>query len=149
MPPFALVGAGQAKGLLHITRHSYRAFLRATRIVRIDHILLARDRIPNYRELYPGPVLPASVINLENGRIWGSNGAILTERGELLEEFSIEMGRSHDHPIDYQLSLPKPERTNLLTTVLSVSKGGNYFHWMTDVLPRLHLLQKASADLGA
>jgi hypothetical protein len=133
--------------VFYAARHGYRALLRATGIVRVKHVLLARECIANYREIYPGPVFPASVINLENGRIWGRHGAVLTGRSELLEEFSIEMGRSYDHPIDYQWSLPVPEQTNLLTTVLSASMGSNYFHWMTDVLPRIHLLQKAGVDL--
>jgi hypothetical protein len=133
---------------LRRARFAYRSLLRGLGIVRVERITFAEDRVPGYREIYPGDVFPASVIELENGRIWGRCGSILTPDGALLDEFSIEMGRAYDHSIEYQWKLPPIERTAKLTTVLSASMGTNYFHWMTDVLPRIHLLQRAGVDLG-
>ena len=88
------------------------------------------------------------MIEVKGGRVWGPSGAILTANGELLDEFSIEMGRTHDHPLEYKWKLPPIESTEKLTTVLSASQGGNYFHWMTDVLPRIHLLQCAGVNFA-
>jgi capsular polysaccharide biosynthesis protein len=134
-----------ASGTMHLLYRALRFFRRVRTLFRrpIPHIHF----VDFGQRIYPGDVFPATVIRLENGRIWGKSGAMLTESGQLLDEFSIEIGRPHDHSIEYQWRIPPAVRTSKLTTVLAASKGGNYFHWMTDVLPRIHLLQQAGVRL--
>jgi capsular polysaccharide biosynthesis protein len=85
------------------------------------------------------------VATILGGRIYGKHGAVITPDDCLLADVSIEFGVSPDlaehHPILKQIKLPKLQHHQKNAAVLSAAGGDNYFHWMFDVLPRLHLLE--------
>ncbi len=53
------------------------------------------------------------------------------------------------HPIFSQPTLPSPQRLEQPLIALPGLLTANYFHWMTELLPSLHLLQQAGIDLTA
>ena len=90
---------------------------------------------------------PNFILSVINGRTVGSDGTIVTPDDRLLADVSIEIGvipeNIEHHSIFRKIKLPKVTRTNETIAVLAAIGGcDNYFHWMFDILPRIHLLQK-------
>lgn len=87
----------------------------------------------------------AFIAMIPNGRVCGSKGAIIAPDDKLLADVSIDFGLTPDHAEQHyilkKIKLPKLVNTNETIAVLSAAGGTNYFHWMFDVLPRIHLLQ--------
>lgn len=84
------------------------------------------------------------VVVIPNGRVWGVNGAIISSDNRLIWEASFEgVDVSQDnHSIFREKSLTEPltiRKAADLTHVFS----GNYYHWMYEVLPRIHLIQQS------
>ena len=48
-------------------------------------------------------------------------------------------------PCSDRKKLPKPERLPGASAVLATSESAGFFHWMTDALPRLEILQRAGS----
>lgn len=121
---------------------------------------------PVYKELYPGftdlypeardlngdirfneaqvtsPNCFAAVI--PSGRIWGVNGSVITPDNVLLEDVSMEFSIGSNFGIHPAISrwAPYPlSYTPETIASLGFSDSQNYFHWLYDVLGRLHLLQ--------
>ena len=87
----------------------------------------------------------AFVVKLDNGRVWGdaATSAIMTAQNELLTDISTgcaELVLSSN-------KLPPVHKIDGTVAFLSVRWGASYFHWMYDVLPRIHLIQKSGVDL--
>jgi Capsular polysaccharide biosynthesis protein len=87
----------------------------------------------------------AFVVKLDNGRVWGdaATSAIMTAQNELLTDISTgcaELVLSSN-------KLPPVHKIDGTVAFLSVRWGASYFHWMYDVLPRIHLIQKSGMDL--
>ncbi len=93
---------------------------------------------------------PTFVATMPQGRVWGIHGTVITPTNALLADVSLEHGPPPDqHPIFQQAKLPAPHRLRGRAVTLSVAGGHTYFHWMTDLLPRLDLLEQAGIDLGS
>jgi len=93
-------------------------------------------------------VTPSSfILTVRNARVVGSDGVVITPDDKLLADVSIEGGvipdNAEQHSIFRKLKLPKVTRTSETVAVLAAMGGSNYFHWMFDILPRIHLLQKS------
>ncbi|AYA36883.1 glycosyltransferase family 61 protein [Hymenobacter oligotrophus] len=106
---------------------------------------------PNATEQLPA----AFVLTLRNGRVYADNPnsvAIISADNRLVGDVSFQYGNSWN--------LAQPEHNNIFRqqwfvaptriegTVFSLLSGGgaasgNYYHWLVDSLPRLHLLQEA------
>jgi capsular polysaccharide biosynthesis protein len=90
------------------------------------------------------------VARILGGRICGKHGTVIAPDDCLLADVSIEFGVSPDlaehHPILKQIKLPTLQHHPKNAVVLSAAGGGNYFHWMFDVLPRLHLFEESSFE---
>lgn len=104
-----------------------------------------------YKREYEKISPAAFVATVPGGRVFGEYGAIITSGDKLLEDVSRVHGNKsvETHPVFSQVKLPK-----LLTlagdgAVLSVAGGHGFFHWMFDLLPRLHLLRQADVDLDS
>jgi tetratricopeptide (TPR) repeat protein/capsular polysaccharide biosynthesis protein len=87
----------------------------------------------------------AFVVKLDNGRVWGdaATSAIMTAQNELLTDISTgcaELVLSSN-------KLPPVHKIDGTIAFLSVRWGASYFHWMYDVLPGFHLIQKSGVDL--
>lgn len=90
----------------------------------------------------------AFVALLPKGRVYGENGTIISPDDRLIADLSIEFGvvqdNAEDHSIFKMIKLAKLTRLDSKVAVLAAAGGYSYFHWMFDVLPRIHLLQKSN-----
>ncbi len=90
----------------------------------------------------------AFVALLPRGRVYGENGTIISPDDRLIADLSIEFGvvqnNAEDHSIFQMIKLAQLLRLDARVAVLAAAGGYSYFHWMFDVLPRIHLLQKSN-----
>ncbi|OLS34740.1 DUF563 domain-containing protein [Bacillus sp. MRMR6] len=78
------------------------------------------------------------------GRVYGTNGSIIASDNKLLWDVSFEY---HTFPQSHSIFNPDklPPITYIPETLAAITfqVSFNYFHWMFDVLPRIHLLRKS------
>ena len=84
----------------------------------------------------------ASVLQLSDGRCWGTNGTILSADRILLSDVSREFGQK-EHRMFRRRFIPQPSHYDSNIAVAATAGASLYYHWMFDVLPRLWLLEKA------
>jgi len=102
------------------------------------HPLLATNPI-SYRSTW--------VAKLQGLRVFGPTVSVVDEGGELLADVSVEWGRkAEENWVFRRLLLPKPQPVTGRTLVLASTGGDTYFHWITDVLPRLGLARRGGYD---
>jgi capsular polysaccharide biosynthesis protein len=90
---------------------------------------------------------PVFVIAAEGWRVWGNQGAVITNEGKLFKNVSREFEKPH-HSIFKQLRLIPYRELPGTTAVITCSGCGMYYHWMFDALPRFGLLNDAGFDTG-
>lgn len=79
-----------------------------------------------------------------NGRVWGKNGAIIAPNDQLIWDVSLEWVQDRrKHSIFQQDQLPAISQH--LDVAVDVTHVGsrNYYHWMFEVLPRVHLWRQS------
>ena len=80
-------------------------------------------------------------------KVFGPTISVVDESGKLLAGVSVEWGRrAEDNWTFRRLSLPKAKAVRGQTLILASTGGDTYFHWMTDVLPRVGLARRAGYD---
>jgi capsular polysaccharide biosynthesis protein len=79
------------------------------------------------------------VIEANNWRVWGNQGAVITDKGYLLKDVSREFEKP-EHSIFKQLKLVAPEYLSGTTGIVTASGADMYYHWMFDILPRINML---------
>lgn len=80
-------------------------------------------------------------------KVFGPTVSVVDESGKLLADVSVEWGKKAEDNWSFRrLSLPKPQAVTGRTLVLASTGGDTYFHWMTDVLPRVGLARRAGYD---
>ena len=97
---------------------------------------------------YPIKLEGGTVGVIPDGRVWGLNGAIITPDNHLIWDASLEFVHPRsNHSIFSQKTLPplthQYERVADLTHVV----GRNYYHWMYEVIPRVHLLRESGLSV--
>ena len=87
------------------------------------------------------------VATVRNGRVLAPYGAIITEDDTLLFDLSpyYGVGRPSQHPVYLRRRLPDVSDVHGSVGVLTTRGSENYYHFLTDVLPRLELLRRAGA----
>ncbi|WP_276354296.1 glycosyltransferase family 61 protein [Cohnella caldifontis] len=94
---------------------------------------------------------PAFAAVIPNGRVWGWDGAVLTSDYRLLSDVSMEF--SWEYIIDHRHSIQRRWRTNPVLKVpgtvgvLTHPGGRNFYHWMFDIVPRIHLLRNSGVPI--
>jgi capsular polysaccharide biosynthesis protein len=90
-------------------------------------------------------IAPNVVCRIPGGRVIETYGAIVTADDTLLYDLSpyYDVGRASAHPVFLRLGLPPAHRVVGTVGVLTTRGIENYYHFLTDVLPRLHLLERA------
>ncbi|WDL95164.1 glycosyltransferase family 61 protein [Alicyclobacillus sp. ALC3] len=85
---------------------------------------------------------------LPHGRVWGDAGCVVTPNHKILwdvsHEWDLTPGR---HSILERRELPRVKYTAATVAVLAKIGAQNYYHWMFDVLPRVHLLRTAQVAI--
>lgn len=90
---------------------------------------------------------PPVVATVRNGRALDHYAAIITADDTLLFDLSPYYGvpRPSQHPVYLRPRLPEVIRVSGSVGVLTTRGSENYYHFLTDVLPRLELLRRAGA----
>ncbi|MDF2789076.1 MAG: capsular polysaccharide biosynthesis protein [Neobacillus sp.] len=89
-----------------------------------------------------------SVGVIPNGRVWGVNGAIITPDNQLIWDVSFEgVDITPDkHSIFKEDALPAVSYYKNVADLTHVYSK-NYYHWMYEVIPRIHLLQQSGLPI--
>ncbi len=87
-----------------------------------------------------------AVAELPGGRVLGPYRAVITGRGTLVGELSPYFGTSRpdEHPVWVNLLASAPTFVAGRVGVLAARGDASYYHYLTDVLPRLALLEQRS-----
>jgi capsular polysaccharide biosynthesis protein len=93
-------------------------------------------------------VAASLVARIPHGRVVGPYGAIVTPDDTLLYDLSPYFGTFHarQHPIFLRARLPEIRDVAGTVCVLATRGTDNYYHFLTDALPRLELLRRAGID---
>jgi capsular polysaccharide biosynthesis protein len=85
----------------------------------------------------------AFVFKLPCGRVLGEK-AVISPENKLLWDVSAEWGKwPAEHSIFQDKRLPPLKKTDKTVAVLNHPAAYNYYHWMLEVLARIHLLQES------
>lgn len=96
------------------------------------------------RETVTTHSLSSYVLTLDQARIYGDNGLILTQEDHMVEEFAGSFrGRSAAHEIFYTWKLPPPTKVKGRCAVVGYNYAHGYYHWMLEILPRIELLRRS------
>lgn len=103
------------------------------------------DKIPSfYSKIKLVKEYQSYVATLQNARVWGRNGAVITSNDTFLEDVSYEFGGNNkkDHSIFFTNKQKKVIEYPGLGAVISHPGAYVYYHWMVDILPRIGLLNE-------
>ena len=129
---------GKIEGVKTIDPERTKEATPSTPVLPKVHPLLTTNSI-SYRSTW--------VAKLKRLRVFGPTVSVVVEGGELLADVSVEWGRGAEENWAFRrLFLPKPQPVNGRTLVLASTGGDTYFHWITDVLPRLGLARRGGYD---
>ena len=93
-------------------------------------------------------VAPNVVATVRHGRVLAPFAAVMTEDETLLFDLSPYYGATtpSQHPIFLRCRPPALTEVSGSVGVLTTRGSDNYYHFLTDVLPRLELLRRAGAQ---
>jgi len=140
LPTYGPIGVrhGKIKGAETIDPERTKEATPSAPVLPKVHPLLATNPI-SYRSTW--------VAKLKRLRVFGPTVSVVDEGGELLADVSVEWGRkAEENWVFRRLLLPKPQPVTGRTLVLASTGGDTYFHWITDVLPRLGLARRGGYD---
>ncbi len=105
-----------------------------------DHPQFAAHRREN--------IEPGIVATVRNGRVLDHYAAVVTEDDTLLFDLSPYYGarRPTQHPVFLRRRFPEVSVVPGSVGVLTTRGSDNYYHFLTDVLPRVELLRRAGAE---
>ncbi|MDB5642642.1 MAG: glycosyltransferase family 61 protein [Hyphomicrobiales bacterium] len=84
------------------------------------------------------------ILAIPNGRVLGGEGVVITPEHRILSDVSIAIALPDwRHPALKRPLLPKVTRIEGEAAVIASVFPRNYWHWMIDILPRIHLLERA------
>jgi capsular polysaccharide biosynthesis protein len=87
------------------------------------------------------------VAELPGGRVLGPHHAVVSGRGDLVQEVSWYFGtrRPREHPVFLNPFPPPPLHVPGRLGVLAARGDGNYYHFLMDVITKLGVLEQAPA----
>jgi capsular polysaccharide biosynthesis protein len=91
---------------------------------------------------------PTVVARVRNGRALNHYAAVITEDDTLLFDLSPYYGVTTptQHPVFLHWRLPEVTPVHGSVSVLTTRGSENYYHFLTDVLPRIEVLRRAGVD---
>jgi len=84
----------------------------------------------------------AFVVKIDNARVVGSNGIIVTDDDYLITDLSREFNQTKYSVLE-SMHLGKLLKLNANVAVITTAGSNVYYHWIFDILPRLYLLIKS------
>lgn len=127
------------------SRCEYTTVRKAREIVEVPPVAVDKEVFFKYETFYHRTAPEQFILKLENGRVWGRNGAIITADDVFITDVSQEFGPAKfdasKHSIWRRLKLRKPVEINGSVAVVASPGGNVYAHWLCDILPRLLLLK--------
>ncbi len=102
--------------------------------------------------VHRGARIDANVVaTVRHGRVLDPYGAVITEDDTLLFDLSPYYGvtKPSQHPVFLRRRLPDVTDAPGSVGVLTTRGSENYYHFLTDVLPRLELLRRAGVEPDA
>lgn len=97
---------------------------------------------------YPSKLEGGTVGVIPGGRVWGQNGAIVTPDNHLIWDASLEFVHPRsNHSIFKEETLPPISHHYEQLADLTHIVGRNYYHWMYEVIPRVHLLRESGLSV--
>lgn len=98
----------------------------------------------------PAVVCPRSwVRKVDKLTILGPTIGVISAKSQLIPEVSIEWSCPPDkHWTFRKLILPSTAYLSGMSLILASTGGDSYFHWMTDVLPRVRLAKRAGYEVN-
>lgn len=152
---------GHVKGLQDLAAArpgdaSYRELFPAYRLSRAAPVTDTPPVRPEFAPYLDVTVPAAGVAVLRSGRVVGRLGRVITANDEFVADVSPEheivmdarMSWS-DTAITRQLRLPPVTVVEGPLGVAGASESNNYYHWVFDVLPKLHLLELSGVAVRA
>ena len=111
-------------------------------------ISIIKRRPPFPPSKYSSDLEGGNVAVIQNGRVWGVNGAIITPDNHLIWDVSFEGFNitPDNHSIFKEKSLPAVSYFKNVGDLTHIF-GMNYYHWMYEVLPRIHLIQQSGLNV--
>lgn len=94
---------------------------------------------------FPPP--PAFIATVPRGRVWGMFGAVITGDNKLLIDVSPNGNSIDAHSLSQQWESLPHDYAPYTVGVLTYGASQNYFHWLFDVLPRIHLLNQSGLPI--
>jgi hypothetical protein len=99
----------------------------------------------------------AGIVHIPKGRVWVSYNprqemacmAFMSQQDRVIGDISYGFGfleKLQNNLVFGQFSLGKPSYIPGRVVVLSSIRGELLYHWITDVLPKLHMLEKSGLD---
>lgn len=90
----------------------------------------------------------ACIYSFKNARIVGRRGFLIDAEDRLVGFLSFEIARRHDQQsIFMKVKLPRIAQLSLSVGVPTCDGMDNYFHWLFEVIPRIHLLKESGLKI--
>lgn len=125
----------------------YTVIRKASNLVETPPLTVDDEIFFKYENFYRRTEPEQFLLTLQNGRVWGRNGAVITANDVFVTDVSQEFGPakfdSSLHSIWRRIKLRKPLEVDGSVAVLASPGGNVYAHWLCDILPRLLLLKNA------
>lgn len=125
---------------------------KAVDIVETPPVTIDDEVFFKYENFYRRTEPEQFILKLDNGRVWGRNGAVITADDVFVADLSQEFGPAKFdaslHSIWRRMKLKKPLEINGSVAVIAAPGGNVYAHWLCDIMPRLVMLQTSGMLAG-
>jgi capsular polysaccharide biosynthesis protein len=109
-------------------------------IKRVPPLTIDANLYWKFEQLLRDMPQPTFVVEGRGWRVWGNQGAVITDSDDLFMDVSREFEKP-GHSIFQQLQLEPLTELKGTSAVVTASGCDMYYHWMFDVLPRIQLLK--------
>ena len=131
-----------AKQLPSLGLGSYRELNQGVRLQLSQHPIhegLLRKRLSK------GRLAPSFIATLNQGRVFGRQGVVLTRDDHFLEDAQGIVSPAAEHPLRWR-ELDPPHKFAGRLAVLAAEGFTNYYHFLFDFLARYHMLQNSKVS---
>jgi capsular polysaccharide biosynthesis protein len=145
---------GTPKGIVNAEEYcrknntSFKIIYAAKNVKQSEPITLNNSVHKIFKDEYERTQNQSFVATIFGGRVWGRNGAVISDDDLLLNDVSREFGAyggvfGDKHSVFKQFKLAKPTCINGTVAVIASPGANNFHHWLYDNIARLHLIEEA------